>query len=288
MNNASTYTSINGAIVTAENATISVQDRGLRFGDGIFETIRLIAGIPYQWETHLERLTDGLEALRIESDTQHLITDALALIRKNEVSDGILRIMITRGEGSIGYLPSSQCVPNIIIETIGKNFPPISPAHLWLSTYRKPSALSLPPKIKHMQGLNSTLAKIEAQEKFCDEALLLDDKEQICEATSGNIFWVKNGNIFTPSVLCPMVAGTMRKAILRLSPYTIEEGEYSLGDLKDADEIFLSNASWPIMPVSKISPLEYSYSNHSIAHELLALIKEDMQHYVDAWQPPVA
>ena len=288
VSNFSDFVSINADIIPKSKAMISVADRGLRFGDGIFETIRINSGIPYQWEQHLKRLNQGLEALKIDYNTNSLLKDSLALIRKNAVNDGVLRIMITRGEGSVGYLPTNNCVSNVIIEAIGKKFPPIAPANLFLSSYTKISPSSLPPFIKHMQGLNSILAKIEASENGCEESLLLDDKGHICESSSGNIFWVKGNILHTAASDCPMVAGTMREKIIEFSPLKLEQGYYRIDELYNADEVFLSNSSWPIMPIARLKPAEISYSSHKVAEALLAIIEKDMQAYANAWQPPMA
>ncbi len=279
---------INDRIVSPHEATVSVADRGLRFGDGVFETIRVHNRIPYQWELHLTRLEQGLNALKIEYNNQRLLNNTLSIIEKNDVNEGTLRMMITRGEGSIGYLPTQDCIPTVIIEAWSKNFSNISSGNLWLSSYTKVAGSALPKHIKLMQGINSTLAKMEAREQFCDEALLLDDRGIICEAASGNIFWVKNNILYTPSLECPMVSGTMRSAILRLSPLVVKEGCFSIDTLKEADELFLTNASWPILPIRKLNPAGVEYQQHETARLLATLIMEDMQSYADAWQPPVA
>ena len=159
-----TYFIVNGQLVAAEQATVSAQDRGFRFGDGLFETIAIYSGVPYQFDWHMQRLAEGLQAIKIAFDIKCLKDFSRQLIRKNKVDNGILRIQITRGIGSKGYLPDpshSRAGAALVIET--SPLPTITdkPIGLWQSTYTKISPRALPVKYKLCQGLNSTLARLE-------------------------------------------------------------------------------------------------------------------------------
>lgn len=268
---------VNGQFVEAENAVISIQDRGLRFGDGVFETIAVHEGIPYQWELHEKRLLEGLQALRIPTEMLELKASAHELLLKNDWQNGLLRIMVTRGEGSRGYLPTSS-TPSVIMETMPMPPSPPEATSLYLSRYHKPSLQALPVQFKLMQGLNSTLAKMEAQEHDCYEALQCNDSGEICEASSGNIFWFSGGKLYTPALECGIVQGTIREAILRL--YEVEEGHFSLDVLQEAEEVFITNTAWQVLPVEALQPQGITWASRRLTHELRNALQEDIRSYV--------
>src|SRR5438045_2826886 len=104
--------------VPVEEAAVHVQDRGFRFGDGVFETIGVYAGVPYQWEFHMERLERGLKALGIPFHIGPLVDVCDGLLLRNLMEDGLLRIAVSRGIGSRGYLPLPTCMPTLVVETL--------------------------------------------------------------------------------------------------------------------------------------------------------------------------
>lgn len=228
------YIIINNKILPKNKALINVGDRGFRFGDGVFETCLTVDGKIYNWEAHRNRLEEGLKAIKIEldfhltqvgvynpdltfasnskkemnprsglqtptcNDNDKLKESCLELIKKNKIKNGYLRIAISRGVGSVGYLPQENIQPTVVIETLPLNTKPKSPIKLCISNYQKPSIKSLPVNYKLMNGLNSTLAKLEAVEKNYFDAILLNEKNQICETSSANIFWIKDDVLYTP------------------------------------------------------------------------------------------
>lgn len=272
------FVCLNHRFVPKVDAFIPINDRGFRFGDGVFETIRVVNHVPYQWEYHLNRLQKGLETLRIPFDTQTLLDSCKTLIAKNQLSEGFLRIAISRGVGSQGYLPTTT-TPTLVIETLPLVSPPDKPVELWLSSYQKPSAASLPVHIKTMQGLNSTLARMEAQDNQCFESLLLNQNSQLCEGSSSNIFWVKAGKLYTPSLDAGILPGSMRETVLRLSPLPVEQGLFPLEALQTAEEVFLTNVAWLALPVSSLQPTGYTWGKYAFTQTLNALIHEDMVRY---------
>ena len=165
------YCFINDQLTNSTN--ISYHDRGFRFGDGLFETINITNSQPYLLTYHLERLSEGLEILKIAVDLSAVKEQLYSLIDRNNHKDGIARIIISRGIGSVGYLPQ-DCSPTVSIETAMAN--PISrkPVKVCLSSIEKPSPKALPTSIKLLQGLNSTLAKMEAKERGYFEGILLN------------------------------------------------------------------------------------------------------------------
>ncbi len=192
---------LNNVPVGSAEAKVSVQDRGFRYGDGVFETIAVHEGVPYQFDWHMERMKRSLAAVRIAADTSLLREPCRKLLSMNGVKDGLLRLQITRGPGSRGYLPT-PAEPTVVIETLPSPVLPAKPVTLWLSGSERISAKALPAHAKLCQGLNATLARIEADEHGCFDALQLNAAGEITETSSANIFWQRGAKIYTPSAEC--------------------------------------------------------------------------------------
>ncbi len=271
------YIYLNGKIVKENKALVSIQDRGFRFGDGCFETIRVENGVIYQLEVHLKRLQEGLSAIKISYNTQLLKEIFARLLHKNKLKRGFLRVSITRGEGSRGYLPEIKKGPTIVVEAMGEIPEITASVDLWVSNYRKISEKCLPSSAKTMQGLNSSLARMEAQENGCFEALMLGDEEKICEGSSSNIFWMQDGKLYTPSLKSGVLPGIMRNVVKRISPLEVVEGIFCLDDLKNADEVFLTNVAWLIAQVKEIKPLGLKFKVSGYSGGIKDLILKDIK-----------
>ena len=272
---------LDGIFVAASRAKISVQDRGFRFGDGVFETIAVYAGVPYQWDAHMTRLKAGVQALSIPADVNNLWPVAKKLVARNKLEDATLRLTISRGVGSQGYLPAGCASPTIVMESMSRILPPLDDSSLYLSSYEKISPKALPVECKLGQGLSSTLARMEAAQHGCLDALLLNAAGEICEAASSNIFWRKDGVLYTPALECGVLAGTTRGVIKRLSPYEVREGRYKLAELASADAVVITNTSLQAMPIMRLHTTEYTWPDSmELAEELRKLMAKDIQHYV--------
>lgn len=276
----SNYVNLNGRLVRYEHAKIAVDDRGFRFGDGIFETIKLVDGVLYQWELHYQRLSAGLSALHINMPDIDFIKQINRLIKKNDHRDGFIRITISRGVGSQGYMPVTDIEPTTVIETVAPVVHDPQPATLWLSKYCKPSPQALPTTHKTAQGLNSTLALLEARKNTCDEALLLNANGDLCEAASGNLFWVKGQTIYTPSLETGCLSGTTRDVITRISPYPVKHVSAHLSELQKADATFITNCNWGVRPVVALKPNGFSWPVPSIITTLQDRYASDIKAYV--------
>ncbi len=276
-------TCLNGEFMPAHLATIPLSDRGARFGDGVFETIAIHEGVPYQWELHMARLREGLAALRLPSPVADLQTAARALLHKNNTRDGFLRISISRGGESAGYLPlDAAAPPRWAIEYSTPRPLPTTLARLFVSSYRKPSLASLPVNYKLSQGVNSTLALLEAQENGYDEAILLTENGIICGAAAANIFWIAGEKIFTPALTTGCLNGTTRAAILRLSPLATEEVEAPVSTLASAEAVFLTNCRVGLLPVQSLhTPATNWDSNHPAMSLIQQEYREDITDYID-------
>ncbi len=247
------YALLNGQLIKREDAYISCQDRGFRFGDGVFTTIALIEQTPIFWKLHQRRLGLGLQTLHINQDISNLSKWVAILIAKNNTKNGILRIIITRGEGSKGYLPTNQSPPNIYME-IEEN-PNVMHSshqlHLGVSEWRKPPQNCLPNNSKIMQGLNPTLAKMEAINSGYDEALMLSYDGFISEASSSNIFWLEENELYTPPLSTGCLNGIMRQKIM--ATQQVEEKNITLEQLMRTSTAFLTNCVAGIIPIDSVN-----------------------------------
>jgi branched-subunit amino acid aminotransferase/4-amino-4-deoxychorismate lyase len=276
------YCIVNGRLLPTAEAVVSIQDRGFRYGDGVFETLAVQGGVPYQFDWHLRRLADGLRAIRIDCAVNAIYESAKTLLHENRVENGLLRIQVTRGIGSIGYLPDpghEKAGATYVIETGPLPEVPTDPVSLWLSSYAKISPRALPVQYKLTQGLNSTLARLEAHENHCFEALLCNEQGALCETSSGNIFWVKNNRLYTPALACGLLEGATRAAVIRLSPYRVEEVEAGIEDLEAANAVFITNVIWHAIPVSRLLPQGLTWASAAIAQEFRARLSADCAAY---------
>jgi aminodeoxychorismate lyase len=246
---------INQKFVEEKSATISVNDRAFSFGDGLFETCKIFGGKIYDFEAHKKRLSEGLKTLKISAEISGLERTALKLIEKNQIKNGILKIEISRGESSFGYAPDKASKPCVIIKTLDEKAAPskaLSKIILGISSIRRPAKNSLPIHCKTKNSLPSILTKIEAQENGFFDAVMLSQKNFISETSSANIFWIKQGQVFTASQNCDILPGCVREKILKISPVKIFEVQKRISELQNADEIFLTNSSFLVLPVDEI------------------------------------
>lgn len=276
------FTCLNGSFLLAHRAAVSVEDRGFRFGDGLFETIRVARGVPLYWDAHMDRLASGLRALFIEFDMALLAPAARKLLHKNEAKEGFVRIAISRGAGSKGYAPFPPNMPaSWVIEWTAQEHADRKPATLYLSSFAQIPSVCLPTQSKIAQGLNSTLAIMQAQRHGADEALQLTPDGFIAEASSANIFWLKDGTLFTPTLETGCLAGITRENLLRLSPVPSKIVREGLSTLNDADAVFLTNSRAGVWPVAALQPAGRNFNTkHGMLRQLQGLLAQDQQRYI--------
>ena len=237
----------NEQILNHHEALISIDERGFLFGDGLFETCRFIDKKIINFEAHLARIKIGLVNLKLNANIQNIETKCYNLIKKNNLQDGIIRISISRGIGSKGYLPTNETPNLVIIQTKELPNPPQN-ADLTICDINPP-----PFKFKSANALQYVLAKIFAHENNFYDAIMLDEKGYICETSSANIFWIKDQIIYTPSDNLNMVRGTIRQALIELKDLKIKCGKFKISSLKNADEVFVTNSTLLILPIDKIA-----------------------------------
>lgn len=269
----------NHRLVERSEAHIAPDDRGFRYGDGVFDTVRVAKGRPYQLDWHLARLQRGLDTVLIPFDTATLASHCTQLIAHNKLSEGLLRIQITRGAGGRGYLPDAKSSPTLLIETLALPVLPKEPVKLFLSSYEKISAKALPSQVKLTQGMSSTLARIEADAQNCFDALLLNAQGEICETSAGNIFWLKNNIWHTPALGCGVLDGSTRAILLQLLGDKAQEARAPLDALITAETVIICNVAYGVLAVSQLLPNGVSWPNLAPAQTLSHMLQQHMQRH---------
>jgi len=257
---------LNDRFVDAANAVISVFDHGLLYGDGVYETIRSYQHKIFMRDQHLARLHRSAGAIGLhvpvpEADWPGLLNEAMQRNGVgNDRTDAYIRITISRGVGDIGLDPALCPTPTVIVMT--KPLSPPPPHHyqngvdLIVANTRRNYPGALDPQIKSTSFLNNILAKREAIAARAFDSLLLNWESHIAECTVSNLFFVTNGRLCTPSLACGILDGITRRIILSLAQeegIQFEEGAYSLDQLVQADECFLTNTTMEVMPVTSLN-----------------------------------
>ncbi|MDI6855573.1 MAG: branched-chain-amino-acid transaminase [Candidatus Thermoplasmatota archaeon] len=248
---------INDEFLPEEQAKISVYDHGLLYGDGVFEGIRAYNKRIFKLEEHVDRLYESSNAidLKIPMSRQELCRKIIETCRKNEVKDGYIRVVVTRGVGDLGLDPRKCKAPTIII--IAKSialYPHKEGLTMITTTIRRTPPQSLSPNIKSLNYLNNILARIEANHAGADEALFLDTDGYVSEASADNIFYVK-GNLVTTPPTATNLKGITRATVLELAKelgYDTRVTLFTLFDIYNADEVFLTGTAAEIEAVIKI------------------------------------
>lgn len=252
------FSYVNGKAASA----LSVQDRGLAYGDGLFETMRLEASQIPLWSLHSDRLSQSCERLRIPLDTPRLQTDLdilLADAARQSVTRGVVKLIITRGSGGRGYRAEPGLSPNHI--TSLSPLPSIRAdlveegVRVHLCQHRLPDNPLL-AGIKHLNKLDYVMACQEWLGEDFQEGLLLNQRGQVIEACSRNVFVVHNGLLFTPHLEQAGVAGILRRRIMEkyaaVLGMSVKESDIDLEILAGADEVFLTNSVTGVWPVREL------------------------------------
>ena len=269
---------INRKLVAQAQAKISIDQRACLFGDGIFETCRISNGVIYNFTAHRSRINEGLQALKFSAAIENLEKDAYKLIKKNQIKNGILRISISRGTGSLGYLPTYKTSALVIIQTSLSRKIAAKKITLAVSSIKKPPQNSLPVSCKTMQALPYTLNKIESQEKKVFDCVMMSQRDFISETSSANIFWVKDGEIFTASESCDVLLGTIRQKLLLSKKFKVKKVEAKISKLEKADEIFLTNVSFLALAVDELQlGKKVVKFKKEVSLEVLKWLKDDIE-----------
>jgi branched-chain amino acid aminotransferase len=251
---------IDGKFYTQANAKISVFDHGLLYGDGIFEGIRFYNGRVFRLEEHLDRLWDSARSICLEIPlTKTEMTEALLeTIRQNDLRDGYIRLIVTRGVGNLGLNPAQCERPSVIIIATTITLYPESLYQNGLTVVTVPTRRTNPsalnPAVKSLNYLNNVMARIEANLAGADEALMLNDAGNVAECTADNVFVIKRGHIFTPPITAGALRGITRSVVFEIAAelgIRIAEADITRHDVFIADECFLTGTAAEIIPVIK-------------------------------------
>jgi len=240
---------LNDQIIKRLEANISVDQRGFLYGDGLFESCKIFNSKIINFSSHLDRLSKGLKYLKfIDNDEliKVIIDNSQLVINKNNCNDGMLRISVSRGIGSDGYLPKNSSKALIVIETKDKiNYPEI--VKIGVSNYNPAGFF-----FKSQSALTYVLTKIEASFQGLFDNILINNNGNICETSSANIFWIKDQQIFTSEDQLGIVLGCIRKKICESKIFNVKKITAKLEDIIDADEVFLTNSSYIVLGVNSI------------------------------------
>ena len=252
--------SINGKLVPQEQATVSVFDHGLLYGDGVFEGMRIYAGKVFRHEQHITRLYESARAicLEIPISQQEMQAQVDATVKANKLEEGYVRLVVTRGAGTLGLDPNRCSNPQIIViaDTIAL-YPQEYYDHgleLITSSVIRNHPAALSPRIKSLNYLNNILAKIEGLKAGCVEALMLNHKGEVAECTGDNLFLVKHARLLTPPLDAGILEGITRNAVLELARdagMDVAETSLTKHDVYVADECFLTGSAAEVVPVVK-------------------------------------
>ena len=281
------YVYLNGEFIDAATASVSVFDQGFLYGDGIFESFRSVAGRLYQFDQHYQRLRQSAQALAypLIFSQQQLEEILLTLQQKNALHNAYFRITITRGRGQIGFQREISNALTCLI--MAREFQPFAERHyqegieLQVAQTRRNAPEAINPKIKSISNLNSLLGKLEAKAAGAFEVVMLNNKGDICEGASSNIFWTRDRWVFTPDASTGLLEGVTRATIMRLCEKALDlrviTGEYKLQDLKFADEVFITSTSLEVMPVVSVAGFTVNRGEVGpLARRLRGALHQDM------------
>src|SRR5947199_6497951 len=251
---------VDGKFYAEGDAKVCVLDHWLLYGDGIFEGIRFYNGRFFRLEEHLERLWDSARSICLEVPmSQRAMTEALLeTIRQNDLRDGYIRLIVTRGVGNLGLHPEQCKTPSVIIIAAQIALYPEAVYRNGLSVVtcatRRTNPSALNPAVKSLNYLNNVMARIEANLANADEALMLNDEGNVAECTADNVFIVKRGHIFTPPITAGALRGITRAVVFEIAAETgikVTESDITRHDVFIADEAFLTGTAAEIIPVVK-------------------------------------
>ena len=253
---------IDGKFYKKEDAKISVFDHGLLYGDGVFEGIRSYSRLVFKLKEHIDRLFESAKSimLAIPLSKEKIIKAVIATLKENKLNDAYIRLIVTRGEGDLGLDPrkcNGKATIIIITDKIA-----LYPKELYregLKIVTVPTIRNLPealnPQIKSLNYLNNILAKIEAANSGCDEAIMLDSLGYVAECTGDNIFIVKDNHLYTPPQCMGTLRGITRDAVIEVAKKLkigVHEHVITRHEVYISDECFLTGTAAEIIPVVKV------------------------------------
>jgi len=252
---------IDGKFCDEQDAKVSVFDHGLLYGDGIFEGIRAYNGRVFKLKEHIDRLFYSAKAILLDLPMTHaaLMAATVETCRVNDLRDCYIRLVVTRGVGTLGLNPNRCANPSVIIIAGKIQLYPAELYHEGMAIITVPTVRNLHsalnPAIKSLNYLNNILAKIEANQAGCEEAILLNSEGYVSECTGDNIFIVREGQLLTPPLSAGALYGITRRVVMELaakSGLVVGEPNLTRYDVFNAEECFLTGTVAEIVPVVKV------------------------------------
>lgn len=252
---------LDGQLLDKEDAKISVFDHGLLYGDGVFEGIRIYHGRIFRLSAHLKRLYESARSICMEIpiSIEEMEKATIDTVAANNLQDGYIRLVITRGVGSLGLNPFQCPRPGIIIIASTISLYPAERYEQGLNLItcatRRPTPAALSPQVKSLNYLNNVMAKIEAIQAGCEEGIMLNEQGYVAECTGDNVFVGKNGKVYTPPISAGGLDGITRQAVIELLAQlgiSCEEKMMTRHDLFTADECFLTGTAAEVIPAVQL------------------------------------
>jgi branched-chain amino acid aminotransferase len=275
---------LNGKFVRESQAKVSVFDQGVLFGDGVFEGIRVYGGRIFKCAEHVDRFFNSAKAIMLDLRlSRGEITEVIAeTCRCNEIADGYVRLVATRGRGDLGLLPHNPSHPTLfcIASRLSLYDTDVYETGMPIITavQRRIKPTVIDPQIKSLNYLNNILAKIEAVRSGVPEALMLTDDGIVAECTGENVFIVKEGTLLTPPCHVGILNGITRQTIIQLAAtlgVRLQEKEFTLFNVYTADECFLTGTAAEVVPVLSVDGREIgSLRPGPVTRQLTAAFRE--------------
>jgi branched-chain amino acid aminotransferase len=252
---------VNGKYFDERNAKVSVFDHGLLYGDGVFEGIRAYNGRVFKLKEHIDRLFYSAKSILLTIPMSHaeLMRAVVETCRRNKIRDGYIRLVVTRGVGTLGLNPNRCKTPSVIIIAGKIQLYPPAVYQRGMEIVTVPTTRNLhsalSPAIKSLNYLNNILAKIEANNAGCEEAIMLNAEGYVAECTGDNVFIVNEGQVATPPLSAGALHGITRRVVMEMaeeSGYRVAEPNLTRYDLFNAEECFLTGTGAEIVPIVKI------------------------------------
>jgi branched-chain amino acid aminotransferase len=277
---------LNDRLVGEGEAVVSVFDHGFLYGDGIYETMRAYDGVVFKLDEHIKRLgrSAALIELDLKRDDESIKRAVYETLSANGLREAYIRLTVSRGQGPLGLDPALCEEPTFVI--MASEFREYPKSYyeeglmITVARTRRNLSEALDPRIKSLNFLNNILAKVEAKRAGAFEALMLNHRGFITECTISNVFFVGKGVLKTPSVGCGILDGITRAVVMEFAKgegIPVEEGEYTVDDILSADEVFLTNSTLEVVPVSEIDGRGFGVGE--VTARLGALYKEEVRRY---------
>lgn len=252
---------IDGSFYSEDDAKISVFDHGLLYGDGVFEGIRTYGGRVFELDPHIDRLYASAQAIALEIPLprEELVEAMMETIRRNDAMDGYIRLVVTRGKGDLGLNPKKCPRPTVFCIADGIT---LYPAEVYEKGFkirtlatRRNNPQTISPAIKSLNYLNNVLGALELRDTEVNEGLFLTTEGYVCECTADNFFLVRGRRLMTPHPGLGALGGITRGVAMRMAAamgMDVEEGFYTLYDVYNSDEAFLTGTAAEIGPVVEV------------------------------------